>query len=68
MGGITAEPFMKKIGVSLDKVASAILTALDGGVPPEINAIGSDPSRHRTTHMSKSLPSSTSGKTKGAGG
>jgi NAD(P)-dependent dehydrogenase (short-subunit alcohol dehydrogenase family) len=43
MSGITAEAFMKKIGVSLDKVASAILTALDGGVPPEINAIAVTP-------------------------
>jgi hypothetical protein len=39
LSGITAEAFMKRIGVSLDKVASAILTALDGGVPTEINAI-----------------------------
>jgi NAD(P)-dependent dehydrogenase (short-subunit alcohol dehydrogenase family) len=43
MSGITAEAFMKKIGVSLDKVASAILTALDGGVPPDINAIAVTP-------------------------
>jgi hypothetical protein len=34
---------MKRIGVSLDKVASAILTALDGGVPAEINAIAVTP-------------------------
>jgi NADP-dependent 3-hydroxy acid dehydrogenase YdfG len=39
MTGITAEAFLKRTGVSLDKVASAILTALDGGVPTEINAI-----------------------------
>jgi NADP-dependent 3-hydroxy acid dehydrogenase YdfG len=37
--GITAEAFMKRIGVSLDNVASAIVTALDGGVPAETNAI-----------------------------
>ena len=43
MSGTTAEAFMKRIGVSLDKVASAILTALDGGVPPEINAIAVTP-------------------------
>jgi NADP-dependent 3-hydroxy acid dehydrogenase YdfG len=39
MSGTTAEGFMKRIGVSLDSVASAILTALDRGVPTEINAI-----------------------------
>jgi NADP-dependent 3-hydroxy acid dehydrogenase YdfG len=43
MSGITAEAFMKRIGVSLDKVASAILTALEGGVPTEINAIAVAP-------------------------
>ena len=43
MGGITAEVFMKRIGVSLDNVASAILTALDEGVPAEINAIAVTP-------------------------
>jgi predicted dithiol-disulfide oxidoreductase (DUF899 family) len=41
--GITAEAFMKRIGVFLDKVASAILTALDGCVPTEINAIAVTP-------------------------
>jgi hypothetical protein len=39
INGITAEAFMKRIGVSLDNVASAIVTALDGGVPAETNAI-----------------------------
>jgi len=39
INGVTAEAFMKRIGVSLDNVASAILTALDGGVPAEINSI-----------------------------
>jgi NADP-dependent 3-hydroxy acid dehydrogenase YdfG len=43
LNGITAEAFMNRIGVSLDKVASAILTALDGGVPAEINAIAVSP-------------------------
>ena len=39
MSGMTAEAFMKRNGVSLDKVASAILTALDRGVSAEINTI-----------------------------
>ncbi len=39
INGITAEEFMKRIGVSLDTVASAIVTALNGGVPTEMNAI-----------------------------
>jgi len=41
MNGITAEAFMKRFGVPLDvgKVASAILTALRGGVPAGVNAI-----------------------------
>jgi hypothetical protein len=39
MSGITAEAFMKRVGVPLDKVASAILTAFGGGVPAEVCAI-----------------------------
>jgi hypothetical protein len=39
INGVTTEAFMKRIGVSLDKVASAILAVLDGGMPAEINAI-----------------------------
>jgi hypothetical protein len=35
--------FIKKVGVSLDKVASGNLTALDGGVSTEINAIAMTP-------------------------
>jgi hypothetical protein len=49
-GGITAEAFMKKIGVSLDKVAFAILIALDEGVPPEINAIAVTPAGIEHSH------------------
>jgi hypothetical protein len=30
---------MKRVGVPLDKVASAILTALGGGVPADVCAI-----------------------------
>ena len=43
INGMTADAFMQRIGVSLDKVASAILTALDGGVPVETNAIAVTP-------------------------
>jgi len=43
INGITAEAFMKRIGVSLDNVASAILSALDGSVPAETNAIQVSP-------------------------
>ena len=55
MTGRTAEAFMKRI-VSLDKSASAILTALDGGVPTNRRysqriAVGIE-----RVHMSKSLP------------
>jgi hypothetical protein len=41
MNGITAEAFMKRFNVPLDvgKVASAILTALRGGVTAGVNAI-----------------------------
>jgi len=39
VSGITSEAFMQRIGVPLDKVASAILTALGGGVPDEVCAI-----------------------------
>ena len=41
MNGITAEAYMKRFDVPLDasKVASAILTALRGGVPAGVNAI-----------------------------
>jgi NAD(P)-dependent dehydrogenase (short-subunit alcohol dehydrogenase family) len=39
MSGITSEAFMKRVGVPLDKVASAILTALGGGVPTGVCAI-----------------------------
>jgi NAD(P)-dependent dehydrogenase (short-subunit alcohol dehydrogenase family) len=39
MSGITSEAFMKRVGVPLDKVASAILTALGGDVPDEVHAI-----------------------------
>ena len=39
MSGITSEAFMKRVGVPLDKVASAILTALAGDVPAEVHAI-----------------------------
>jgi hypothetical protein len=39
MRGIASEEFMKRVGVSLDKVASAILTALRGGVTASTNAI-----------------------------
>jgi NAD(P)-dependent dehydrogenase (short-subunit alcohol dehydrogenase family) len=39
INGITAEAFMKRIGVSLDQVASAILTSLGGSVPSDTNAI-----------------------------
>ena len=39
MRGITSEEFMERVGVSLDKVASAILTALRGGVTAGTNAI-----------------------------
>jgi NAD(P)-dependent dehydrogenase (short-subunit alcohol dehydrogenase family) len=39
LGGMTAEAFMKRIGVPLDSVVSAILTALRGGVPAGTNAI-----------------------------
>ena len=41
MNGITAEAFMRRYDVPLDvgKVASAILTALSGGVPAGVNAI-----------------------------
>lgn len=40
-GGFTAEAFMKRYEAPLDaaKVASAILTALDGGVPAGVSAI-----------------------------
>ena len=37
--GITSEAYMKRVGVPLDKVALAILTALGGGVPAEACAI-----------------------------
>jgi NAD(P)-dependent dehydrogenase (short-subunit alcohol dehydrogenase family) len=37
--GITSEAFMKRVGVPLGKVASAILTALSGGVPAGVCAI-----------------------------
>jgi NAD(P)-dependent dehydrogenase (short-subunit alcohol dehydrogenase family) len=40
MSGMTAEEFMKRIGVPLDGVVSAILTAFRGGVPAGTNAIG----------------------------
>jgi hypothetical protein len=43
MNGMTAEAFMERIGMSLDQVASAILPALGGGVPTEINAIAVSP-------------------------
>jgi hypothetical protein len=48
ISGMTAEAFMKRIGVSLDQVASAIVAALDGVVPADTNAIlvsqtGSEP-------------------------
>jgi len=41
MNGTTAEAYMKRWDVPLDveKVAAAILTALEGGVPAEVNAI-----------------------------
>jgi hypothetical protein len=39
MSGITSEAFMKRVGVPLDRVASAIVTALGGGVPAEVYAI-----------------------------
>jgi NAD(P)-dependent dehydrogenase (short-subunit alcohol dehydrogenase family) len=39
MSGITAETFMKRVGVALDEVASAILTILCEGVPAGANAI-----------------------------
>lgn len=39
INGISAETFMQQNGVSLDKVASAIVSALDGDVPNETNAI-----------------------------
>jgi len=41
MNGITAEAFMERYGEPLDvnKVASAILTALRGDVPAGVNAI-----------------------------
>ena len=39
MRGITVEEFMERVGVSLDKVASAILTALRGSVTAGTNAI-----------------------------
>jgi NAD(P)-dependent dehydrogenase (short-subunit alcohol dehydrogenase family) len=39
MSGMTAEGFMKRIGVPLDGVVSAILTALRGDVPVGKNAI-----------------------------
>lgn len=39
MRGITAEEFMERVGVPLDKVASAILTALRGSVTVATNAI-----------------------------
>lgn len=39
MRGITSEEFMEQVGVPLDKVASAILTALRGGVTAGTNAI-----------------------------
>jgi hypothetical protein len=39
MSGITEEAFMQRIGVSLDNLASAILTALGGGVPTEVDVI-----------------------------
>jgi NAD(P)-dependent dehydrogenase (short-subunit alcohol dehydrogenase family) len=39
INGIPAEAFMKRIGVSLDQVASAILTSLGGGVPSDADAI-----------------------------
>jgi hypothetical protein len=39
MSGITTEAFMKRVGVPLEKVASAILTALGGDVPAEVCAI-----------------------------
>src|SRR5262245_15260662 len=35
----TSEAFMKRVGVPLDRVASAILSALGGDVPSEVNAI-----------------------------
>lgn len=40
--GLTAEAFMKRFDVPLDvaKVAAAILTALRGGVPPGVHALG----------------------------
>src|SRR5258708_3248438 len=43
INGVTGEAFMNRIGVSLDNVASAILTALDGSVPTETNAIQVSP-------------------------
>jgi len=39
MRGITAEQFMERVGVPVDKVASAILTALRGRVTAGTNAI-----------------------------
>ena len=41
MNGTTAEAYMKRWDVPLDveKVAAAILTALEGGVPADVNAI-----------------------------
>ena len=39
MKGITSEAYMKRVGVPLDKVVSAILTTLRGGITAETNAI-----------------------------
>ena len=41
MNGTTAEAYMKRWDMPLDveKVAAAILTALEGGVPADVNAI-----------------------------
>jgi NAD(P)-dependent dehydrogenase (short-subunit alcohol dehydrogenase family) len=39
MSGITSETFMKRVGVPVEKVASAILTVLSEGVPAEVCAI-----------------------------
>jgi hypothetical protein len=39
MSGSTSEVFMKRVGVPLDKVASAILTALRASVTAGTNAI-----------------------------
>ena len=43
MSGTTAEVFMKRVGVSLDQVVSAIVTALAGELPSDINAIAVGP-------------------------